>query len=343
MDLSKIPLPEPIVPNVIPAGRPITQDILDHIHTRIDTNQGVLIFDTTGLLSKIVCHQLPRTRAKEVFLYNAALQDKRSMAINFLTPYEGEGGATLAGTAVELFHSLYGPQFSEAETQLLELSVEVLHDVLTQTPEWETQLLSPLTLATFLIDQDYRHFVSSYVRDVRLKMVLEDPFNEFVAYQLCTKLKFVTDDPRFTYGINRAIEINRMHGEFDMADVHRQGKIAIVELHAENLTPWLRQYIVEVFFSRFQRSAPSDFDLEAAYFFSGSYSMERDYLSEPPVCKKEMRRIIQNYCGMRFGRRPDYLQADQADFLTARYINKIDPILNTRSLFDPELWRTLNA
>ena len=335
MNLSKIALPTSIVPNLIPAHRPVTQDIVDHLRYRINHDQGFVVFDTTGLLSRIVCHHLPKPKIKEVFICDSDYQFPTNMAANFLTPYAGETGESLAVSAVELFETLYGKNITPTEAELLELSVEVLHDVFSiMGTEW-SQILSPLSLAAFLIDHEFRELVCRHTQDVRLKMALKQPIDEYAAYRLTKKMKFLFEDPQFMYGINRCPNPDHPSDEFDIEKVHQKGKIALINLRPSKIGLSLYKYIVATFYSRFERSASSNFDIDSAYFFSGTYLNEHPFFEEKPAFSKHMYPILKRFCGMRYGRKPCFLESEQAAFFPKMCFEKLDPILGIRSQFDP--------
>jgi len=312
----------------------------DHFVTfleqRIHNGLGFLVIDYTGTLSQVIANKLPKDRIKDVFVYDARSQAPYSLPANFLIQYSGETSSATIAQAEALLCFIYGRGFSDGETELFELSVATLQDVLRNTPEYGQQICSPLSLARFLLDHDFRYELVECVCDVRLKCFLANPIDEYTAYQLAKKLTFATIDPSLSFGINAAPH-DSSTPVFDPAEITRSGKIALITLPKSELDPYLIRYLSGFFFSRFERSTPLDFDLEQAYFFNGSRRGERNFLQDQPAFSSDMYSVQRRYSAMKYGRKNYFLHAQQAAFLPEKALQKLDPIFGARSIYDPKI------
>lgn len=335
MNLSAVSLPKPIVPNIITAQNVITQDLIEHLDKRIANDQGLLVIDFTGNLIQTICARLPKRRVGDVFLLDAVGQDQFNFPANFLTVYPGEAPEVMVSEAVALFQLLYGDDFSDDEAALLRAGIQTIQAKLFQANIEPTDFFCPLYLVALISDANFRLTFTRSLWDMKLRGFWQYQFDQKVADLLIQKFRFVTADRRFVYGINRPYR-QAMSNIFDVADVTRKGKIALISLPKSELDLTLIRYIAGVYFSRFERSALAGFPLEDCYFFNGTEHMEQDFQHDIPKdidASPIMQTVLKEYSRLKYGDPVSFLRKEQRKLLGESTITHLDPILNTKSIY----------
>ena len=329
MNLSKIRLPNPIVPNIIAPEQSISTDIVNHIDQRLIQGKGLFVVDFTGKLNSLVCARLPMERATQVFLFDLN-SETYTLSSNFLISYPDETSEQLAKSAVDLFRHLYGRNFTAPEAELLELAILILEAVKFQAKEFWVENQCILFLLGILLRSE---FIETYVNDLwdetlKSRWLGWNPTKrEQIIKTLVQKCHFFTQSSDFTLSSNNLFLTSKF-AQFDVAEVHRSGKIVLISIPQQGLDQISKNYLSQVFFSRFSRSAPAEFPLEESYFFNYSgqeiKANTKDVLSAGNFSNPKKERILRRYTAMRHGRKKCFVKAELKAALCTDLLEKLE-------------------
>lgn len=291
-----------LVPHYLLPGRPVDQDLLDHLDQMIALGVGFCVLDYTGTLTRQICQRLPNKRAKDCCLVDIENPD-RVFCANLLQPSETLDPASQAETTVRVLQTVLEGDLTIAERALLQQSCYalLLAADISKNTGWFAQTYCLLKLWGSV---GFRTYLDQFLWDPELRRFWQafDPAqNRKTITNLSQKLRFLFEEPNRLLMLEgkSPIDFTRLsEGKYVFIKMPR-----LCQSQHTSLIRWQR-YVSTVFLQRYYASFSNDELAEAQLFISATDTLDAEIQPLPGTeFNPHMEWILTKYAATKFGRK----------------------------------------